>query len=231
MEDVLNAQQAPIEQAQPTLTQDQVNKIVAREKAKAAEAGRREAEEQFRGQISQQQEQRNANVPRDADVSAIYDQVQQRFNQEQERLQRELEDRKLKEHMNQVANNYLSKVDAAKSSYQDYDEVIKDFDPSAFPQLVYLLSGMENAGHVLYDLSKNPLKLAAVDRLAERNPRQAQSELTKLAASISTNMAAQADAQKYQTSEPLDKMSPSSVSGNNGKSTIGDLRSQNWLKG
>jgi hypothetical protein len=219
-------QAAPQQQQQPMLTQDQVNKIVAREKQRAAEAARREMEERI-----QAQEQRNTMVSRDADVAGIYQQVQERFNMEQDRLRKELEEKQLKEHMNQVANNYLSRVDAAKGSYQDFEDVTKDFDASAFPQLVYLLSGMDNAGHVLYDLSKNPLKLAAIDRLAERNPKQAQSELNKLSQSIILNQQAQEQAPGQSTADPLDRLQPSKIAGENGKMGIKDLRQQSWLKG
>lgn len=235
MEDVLQ-QQAAIEQSPPpqkTLTQEQVNAIVAKEKQRAAEAARREVEERYQREMeaSNLQRQNNQNVSRDVDINSIYQQVQEKFNLDQDRLRKELEDKQLQDHMNQVANNYLSKVESAKGSYGDFDDVTKEFDPSSFPQLVYLLSGMDNAGHVLYDLAKNPLKLAAIDRLAEKNPKQAMSELNKLSQSILTNQKAQAEAQQGQTLDPLDRLSPSQVAGNNGQGTIRDLRSQSWLRG
>lgn len=133
--------------------------------------------------------------------------------------------------MTQVANNYLQKVEQGKAAYEDFDEVTKDFDPTAFPQLTFLLSGIENAGDVLYDLAKNPLKLAGLDRLAEKNPRQAHNELLKLSKSITDNRQAQAEAQNQNVAEPLDRLSPSRVSGSNGKMGIRDLRNQPWLKG
>jgi len=219
---------APAEQKM--LSQDEVNKIVAREKSRAAESARREAEERHQREMEalnaqrMQQEQRNAEVPRDVDANAIYQQVQERFN-------KEMQERQMRDQMTNVANSYLQKVEEAKKSYDDYDEITKDFDPTAFPQLTYLLSGIPEAGHALYDLSKNPLKLAALDRLAEKNPRQAQSELLKLANSISANRQAQADAQTQNVSEPLDRLNSSRVSGSNGKMGIRDLRNQPWLRG
>ena len=211
---------------QNMLTQEQVNKIVAREKSKAAESGRREAEEKYQRDLESlnAQRQRNADVPRDVDANAIYQQVQERFN-------KEMEERKLKDQMTQVANNYLSNVAQGKKNYDDFDDVTKDFDPTAFPQLTFLLSGIANAGDVLYDLSKNPLKLAGIDRLAEKNPNLAQSELRKLSKSISDNQLAQQEAQGQNVSEPLDRLQPSRVSGSNGKMTISDLRNQDWLRG
>ncbi len=214
-------------QQQNLLSQDQVNKIVAREKARAADSARRDAEERHRAemdQMRQSQEQRNSEVPRDVDANAIYQKVQEQFN-------KEMQDRQLKDHMSQVANSYLSKVNSAKASYEDFDDVTKDFDPTSFPQLTYLLSGIENAGDVLYDLSKNPSKLMNMDRMAEKTPRIAQSELLKLSQSIAANKQAQSDAAGQTVSDPLDRLQPSRVAGSNGKMGIRDLRNQAWLKG
>ena len=211
-------------------TRDQLAKIVNAESAKAASQAKREAEEKYQRDMEalnaqrSQQEQRNAEVPRDVDANAIYQQVQERFN-------REMQEQQTKAQMTQVAQNYLQKVAQGKAAYEDFDEVTKDFDPTAFPQLTFLLSGIENAGDVLYDLAKNPLKLAGLDRLAEKNPRQAHNELLKLSKSITDNKQAQADAQSQNVAEPLDRLQPSRVSGSNGKMGIRDLRNQPWLRG
>jgi len=133
--------------------------------------------------------------------------------------------------MEQVANNYLSKVADAKKNYQDFDDITKDFDPTAFPQLTFLLSGIENGGDVLYDLSKNPGKLANIDLLAQRSPRMAQSQLQSLSKSISDNKQAQSEAQGQQIPDPLDRLSPTRVLSNNGKMSISEMRKQPWLRG
>ena len=144
---------------QKMIPQEEVNRIVAHEKKRAHESATRMAEEKYQRDLEalnaqrMQQQQRNAEVPRDVDANAIYQQVQERFN-------KEMQERQLKDQMTQVANNYLSKVELGRKAYEDFDTVTADFDPTAFPQLTYLLSGIENAGDVLYDLAKNPLKLA-----------------------------------------------------------------------
>lgn len=221
------AEQAP--PAQPMLSQEQVNRIVAREKQRAADNARRDAEQRYQQELEQlnaqrqQQEQRNAEVPRDIDANVIYQQVQERFNQEMQK-------RQLDEQMAQVANNYLQKVALAKNNYTDFDDVTKDFDPTAFPQLTFLLSGIENAGDILYDLSKNPMKLAAIDRLSEKNPKQAHSELLKLSQSIASNQQAMTESANQYVQEPLDRMQPSRIAGSNGKMSISDLRRMPWLR-
>ena len=74
-------------ESEKMLSQSQVNKIVQHEKAKVALATKRELMEQHQREleqlqsISQQQTQRNQNVPREVDADAIYQQVQERINQ------------------------------------------------------------------------------------------------------------------------------------------------------
>ncbi len=212
------------------LSQSQVNKIVQHEKAKAAQTIKRDLEERHQRELEQiksqqqQQTQRNEQVPRELDANAIYQQVQERFNTE-------MEQRRLKDEVDRVAHSYISKMEQGKTAYDDFDEVTKEFDPTAFPQLTYLVSGLDNAADVIYDLSRNPIKLAGLDRLAEKNPRQAQSELLKLSRSIAENRQAQSDESSNPVSAPLDRLQSSRVSGSNGKMGIRDLRKQPWLRG
>lgn len=226
-----NAVDNPIESIEEKmLSQSQVNKIVQHEKAKAAQTIKRDLEERHQRELEQiksqqqQQTQRNEQVPRELDANAIYQQVQERFNTE-------MEQRRLKDEVDRVAHSYISKMEQGKGAYEDFEEVTKEFDPTAFPQLTYLVSGLDNAADVIYDLSRNPLKLAGLDRLAEKNPRQAQSELLKLSRSITENRQAQSDENSNPVSAPLDRLQSSKVSGSNGKMSINDLRNQPWLKG
>lgn len=218
------------EQAEKMLTQSQVNKIVQREKENAASRARRETQEEHERQlagmqqIGQQQDQRNNSVGRDVDANAIYQQVQERFN-------KEMQERQLNQEMSQIANNYLAKMNSAKGSYADFDEITASFDPSAFPQLVYLASGMENAGEIIYDLSKNPQKLVTLDTLAQKSPQLAKAELLKLSQSIANNQQAKGDAEGQNVNQPLDQLQPSRVSAGNGKKSISDLRNDPMLRG
>ena len=208
------------------IPQSQVNKIIKHKTYEAAQI-QRELEERHQKELAEiqaKQSQRNETVPREMDANAIYQQVQERFNEE-------MQQRRIKEEMDRIANSYLSKMEQGKDSYEDFEEVTKEFDPTAFPQLTYLVAGMDNAADVIYDLSKNTTKLAALDRLAERNPRQAQSELLKLSRSITENRQAQLDENSQQVAEPLDRLQSSRVSGSNDKMGIRDLRKQPWLRG
>lgn len=225
----------PTEQQEKMLPQSLVKKIAAQEKEEGYLRGKREAEAEYKRllqereakattQVASEQVQRNEQVPRDVDANVIYQQVQERLNED-------LRKKQLEEEMSQVANNYLSRVDLARKSYDDFDDITKDFDPTAFPQVTYLVSGIENAGDVVYELAKNPAKLVMIDALAQKNPKHAQSELLKLSRSISENRAALAQADSQSVAAPLDQLQPSRISGSNGKMSIKDLRAQPWLKG
>lgn len=208
-------------------SQDEVNRLIGREKEQAALRARKEAEEEYARQLeatNQSQQKRNEEVPRQVDADAIYQQVQERFNQEMQQKQ-------LEQEINAVANNYLTKMANGKTAYSDFDEVTQGFDPQSFPQLVYLVSGLDNAADVVYELAKNPSKLVTINSLAKEAPKMAQSELVKIATSIKANQEAKAEAGSQQANAPLDRLQPSRVSGSNGKMTISDLRNQSWLKG
>jgi hypothetical protein len=221
-----------------TLTQAEVNAIVAREKQAAASRARQEAEREYQQKMEQmqmqqqqhrqapqmEQQERGGYAPSEAEADAIYQQVQERFN-------REMQERQFQQEMTNVANSYHAKMDHGRKAYSDFDEVTKDFDPTSFPQLIYLVSGLENAGDIIYDLSRNPSKLATLDLLAQRSPRLAHAELAKLSGSISQNNMARKEAEQGATLEPLSPLQPSRVSGSGGQMNIRDLRSQPWLRG
>jgi hypothetical protein len=226
---------APVEQVeQPPekmLTQTQVNMIVQREKQQAAERARRQTEQEFQQRMEQQQQQQaeaeqqqQQGQSKQADADALYQQVQERFNQEMMQKQAEAE-------IAQVAQTYLQKMNAGKESYEDFEQITADFDPTAFPQLVYLIAGIDNASDVVYELSKNPSKLVTLDNLALKSPKHAQAELNRLSQSIRDNRVAQAEAGDQQVNAPLDRLQPSRVSSGSGKMSINDLRNQDWLRG
>lgn len=228
--------QMPQESASPMLSQDQVNKIVAREKLQARESGKREAEEKYQREMEAFNTQRanaqsNTSNSSHVDHSVIEQKVQEGLERQLARLDQEMKERQLREKMSEVANNYLKKMDEGKSSYADFEEVTGNFDTEKALPLVYHLSNLDNGGDVLYDLSKNPNKLANIQVLLHSHPKIAEKELLKLSKSISDNKTAQADAQNQNVSDPLDRLQSSSVAGSNGKKSIRDLRNDPSLRG
>lgn len=206
------------------LSQSQVNKIVQKAKESAAQKARREAEEEYRAEVLRLSEaKQNSSPSQQVDIDAAYKQLEEKFNKqrEQERFERE---------MQIVADKYQGTVEEAQKQFDDYDEVMSDFDAQDFPEIVVLLSNVENAPAVLYELGKNSSKLANIDYWAKRSPRKAEREIKKLSKSIQDNQKAAAEANKNQVSAPLNRLQASNVSSSNGKRSVSELRKADWLK-
>ena len=88
---------------------------------------------------------------------------------------------------------------------------------------------MDNTPAIIYELRKNPGKLADLAVLVERSPNMARSELTKLSESIKRNDEAKRTLQEAQ--DPLNRLKPSPVGADNGKRTIRDYKNSPFLRG
>jgi len=222
-----NAPQAQEKQ----LTQSQVNKIVQHEKSKLEEKYQREL-----AALQQQRTQSDASTsssaqnPADTE-EASYQKMRNRFVAELEENQRQAVQVQREAAARQTVDAYVSKMAQGKDAYADFEEITKEFDPAAFPQLAAFSAQLDNTADIIYELASNPSKLVTLDTLALRNPRQAQAELLKLSKSIAANKEAKSNADKRYTPAPLARLQPSKVSGSNGKLEIRDLRMQPWLKG
>jgi len=227
-QDVDTAQDTP-EQQEKMLAQSEVNALIGRAKAEAQEKARKQAEAEYQRQLEQlqtqkQEAQARGEDTRDIDVDSLYQQVHERF-------QHEMQQRQLEQHMQQVANAFENHLNQGKGNYDDFDDIMKEFDPAEFPQIVYLVANMDNAADVVYELAKNPQKLATVDYLSQRSPKKAQAELQRMASSIKANQAAREEEAQAQTQAPLDRLQPSNKTGSSGQMSVSDLRSQPWLRG
>lgn len=139
---------------------------------------------------------------------------------QQEALQREVE---------QVANQYYSKMAQGKELYDDFDEITAQFDPAAFPSLVYLANEADNTPAIIYELQKNPAKLTHLATLVDRSPQMARNEIGKLSQSIKANQQAQQEAKEAQ--EPLNRMQPSKVGTDSGNlESVRDYKNASFLK-
>lgn len=212
------------------LSQTQVDDIVSKRVAEAQAKARQQAQAEFEAKYQRMQEEKNqSQMQGDGDMrqmnaDAIYQQVQEKFNQEMERKAYE-------DQITRVAQNYHNKVNAAKSAYEDFDDIMANFEPDKFPELIFLVANMDNAGDIVYDIAKNPQKLTHLYDLALRSPKMAQAELAKLSKSITDNKMAIAEARQTEVDAPLGRLKPSQISGNSGKMTLRDLKNQPWLRG
>lgn len=154
----------------------------------------------------------------------IADAVKQTLMQEQKARQQE----QLQKEVQEVADRYYSKMNSGKDLYEDFDAVTADFDPAAFPSLVYLANEFDNTPAIIYELQKNPSKLASLAVLVEKSPQMARTQLNRLSQSIQENLKAKNEEQD--TQEPLNRMKPSTVGADTGKMGIRDLKKADFLR-
>lgn len=229
MNDVLTPAQDVSEQPQERmLTQTQVDDIVKREKVRAAEKARMEAEARLSGgQSGQQQMQGQPDMGMDRET--LRKQVLEDVFAEADRMREEAEREQLLRELQDTADQYHHKVKKGSELFDDYNEVMADFEPAAFPALVRLAAPLDNLSEIMYELTKNPGKLVEINDLAQKSPKLAQRQLEKLSESIGKNLAAKAN--NVSAPAPLSKIKPSSVGADNGKMNLRDLKKQDWLRG
>jgi hypothetical protein len=147
-----------------------------------------------------------------------------------EQMIQEATDKRAREsYANKVATDFLSKMEAGKTKYADFEDTVNALNLPMAPEIVDWANGLDNTADVVYEIAKNPTKFTTILNLARGGFGQlAQRELQKLSASIKQNESA-ADAAKS-VNEPLSQIRPSTVGTDNGKMTVRDLRKQPWLR-
>lgn len=227
-------------QAEPekTLSVEQVNEIVKREKGMAAEKVRRELEAKHAEELAHLKSQ--SHKPVQDDMSSMEDRISNRImtdlmakaqseqEAEDKRYQDELKNKQMEE-ATKIVSKYSSKMAQGKELFNDFEEVMTDFSPQAFPQLVYMAANEENAPAIMYELAKNPLKLASLQQLAQTHPVLAEKEFKKLAQSVSANQQAKQD--NVSAPQPLSRLKSSQSTGvDSGKMSIADFKNADWLR-
>ncbi len=207
------------------LNAQQVNDIVRREKANAADKVRREYEAKMQGEPQSAPQSNMGGV----DTSAIAKQVREDLLDELQRAQEAQQHQQLVDELQNTADTYHMKMKKGSELFDDFQEVIADFEPSSFPTLVRLAAPMENLSEIMYELAKNPSKLQEIDALAAKAPKLAMKQLEKLSQSVGKNLEAKANS--VTAPAPLSKIKPSSVGADTGKMTLRDLKKQSFLKG
>lgn len=160
-----------------------------------------------------------APVDKEAIKQEVLEQLRQEYvNASEKRAQEEMD-----KEAQRVAQTYHARMETGKDVYEDFEDVMADFNPAAFPNLVYLAQEVDNTPAVMYELMKNPSKLAAVTIMSERDPRAAQNMISKISASIKANE--QAKAEEKEIAPPLSRLSSSPTGQDSGKpSTVRDFK-------
>lgn len=213
------------------LPQSQVGKIVSREvrdaREKAAAAHQAELQK-LREEFAQKSSMGGMTQSSPDDIRRMIEEVagQAAHKKMQEQYDHQLEQLRL-EQGNRIASEFVQKMELGKSKYPDFDEVVGNVDFTTIPQIVHLTHSMDNAADVVYDLMKNPHKVAHVLTLSERNELLAKRAIQDLSNSIKINDKAQRTAS---VNEPLSQVSPSTIGLDNSPMTVDDYRAQPWLR-
>ena len=231
-----NSEESKESPPEKMLTASQVNDLVKRAKRKGEQKMQEQLDatraelEQLKAQQGQQQEpQQQQQAPQGIDPAQLQQLVAQQIAQQQEETQRKQHEEQLHQEVNQVAKQYFGKMAQGTSLYDDFEAVTADFNPAEFPQLVYLANELDNTAAVIYELRKNPGKLAQLATLVKESPGIARSELSNLSQSIKRNDEAKRNLQEPQ--DPLNRLKPSPVGTDSGSRSVRDFKSASFLRG
>lgn len=221
------------------LPASQVNELIKKAKRKGEQKMQEQldAAKQQIEQLQAQQGQQQAPVEQQAqqpqgqnvDAQAIQQQVMQLMQQKMQEDEAKRHQEQIEKEVNDVAQQYFGKLAQGKEMFEDFDAVTADFDPAAFPQLVYLATQADNTAAIIYELQKNPAKLAQLSVMVDKSPAQARKMIASLSESIKTNDNAKRSLQEAQ--DPLSRLKPSPVGTDSGTKTVRDFKAANYLKG
>ena len=242
-EDALkDVEPAPPEKMLPA---SQVNELIKKAKRKGEQKMQEQLDaakqqiEQLQTQQAQQQLQNTAQTgspqqpqqgqQQGADQEQIMQQVMQRLQKQQQDDEAKRHQEQIEQEVNQVAQQYFGKMAQGKDMFEDFEAMTADFNPAEFPQLVFLANQMDNTPAIIYELRKNPGKLADLAVLVEKSPSMARNELSKLSESIKRNDEAKRNLQEPQ--DPLNRLKPSPVGTDSGTKSVRDFKQASYLKG
>jgi hypothetical protein len=235
----LQAEEIQQAQAQPekTFSQDEVNSLIGRTKAEAKERERRRAEQEYleklRAVEQQQEQQKQQEVADDSyasdegSISQIKQQVVEELRAEEQKKQRQAQ-------LQQIVDGFTQTVNKGRDSYGEeaWTEATKAFNPAAFPELVYYIQRLPNGHDVLKEIAENPNQLVTLNSLAKLpDDAMIDREINRLAESVKQRQEKVLQEKENNVQAPLDSLQPSRVSGSNGDMSVGELRSQPWLRG
>lgn len=224
---VSSSQTAPVHEApkqmqdERVFKQSEVNDIVKKAKYGAVEDYKRISSEQpqyIEQKYGQPQQPTSQYMPENDIRRMAAEEAKKHF----EAVKQEAYQKSQDENAQRTVNNFYSKIAPGREKYQDFDAVTGDIEFGRFPNVVQLLAEhLDNSGDVLYELGKDRIKMANLESLAERSPRDAIVQAHRLAKSITDN----AEAQNVRIpNKPLSQMRPSNIGTDTGAMSVSDYR-------
>jgi hypothetical protein len=225
----MNVGEAP-EVIEKSLTTSQVNDIVKREKLRAAERARQEMQAQHQAELEKlRAESSKAPEAPGIDQDALRKQVLDDLMMDLQAKAEKAEHDKAMAELQNIADQYHLKMKKGSDLFEDFNEVTADFEADKFSPVVMLAAQLENTPEIIYELTRNPSKLAEIDTIAQRSPKLAMKMLEKLSGSIKQNQEAKLN--NVSAPAPLSHLKSSTVGADSGKMTLKDLKKMPYLRG
>lgn len=233
MEDVANLPDGGVaineSVSEKMLPQSEVDRRIGAAKLKEREKIMREMESARASEQAAPQQGADSD-PRYIDAGKIKDDIRSELQAERERERTEYEEQMRKEKAQEFVDAYNSKLASGKEAYEDFDDVVAKVDPRQFVKVIMLANDVDGTADVMYELARNPDKLARLDYMANKSEGYARQMMQELSDSLRLNK--EAVAKQSDIKQPISKLKSSLNGTNNSKepSTIADFKRQPWLQ-
>lgn len=220
MNEVSNTEVQPTVEQQPeakVMQQHEINALVGGAKQKGFDKGYQQAKSELMAQMQPSvSASANTGITPSAMQSADSESRLRQIATEELAKQREIEEAKWVVKQQQDAGNKIlselnAKASTAKTKFEDYDKVVKpgygNFEKT--PEVLLLAHQFDNSAEMLYDMAKNPGKMAQVAMMVRMGMNdEANAEMKRLSDSIKVN---EMSAHQPKPKMPLSQVSPSTV--------------------
>jgi len=210
------------------MTQIQLNDVIKREREaaarKAGDSVRREVEEKYASELQSLKQRQTQEL----DPEEMYSKFEERM---MGNLQKKQADAQRLDKAKQISDMYHEKVKKGSELYDDFEEILAEFDPEAFPEIAVLASEHDNTHDLIRELVQNPTKMSAIIQLADRpgGAPLARKAMRQLSESIKANQDAMS---QRQPNAPFSKVRASNIGGVDAMpESVADLRKLKFLKG
>ena len=204
-----------VAQSEKILPQERVNALVGEAKSKGYQKGYQEA------LAAMGHKPAEAHTPASAqntqDIAGI---VQREMAKQQQQQAEAMRQAQVEAEGKRIINELQQKVAMAQGKHDDFDDVTKQVDFTQVPEVLHYANLVDNGGDVLYDLAKNPAKIATLRGLP---PSLAAMEVRRMSESIKANESAVANPPNLRDRPSQIKSSPvQTVS--DGNMSVSDFR-------
>jgi hypothetical protein len=128
--------------------------------------------------------------------------------------------------MQQLAYDFLSRIDAGKEQYPELKNNINEINFASIPEIVHLANGVDNTAAVMNELLQHPGKIADLITLWKAQPALAQKEMQKLSTSLRTNE----NATTRSANEPIPQITPTHARDSGEKMSVREYKKADWLR-